>query len=49
MQAPNETCARCGGIIGEFEPARVFEPPSDHTGRLHFHLNCVGVVTFVEP
>ena len=49
MHAPNETCARCRGIIGEFEPARVFAPPAGAAGRLHFHVNCVGNVDTAGP
>lgn len=45
MHAANQKCIRCGGIIAEFDPARVFKTPPGKTEKIHFHLNCVGKVT----
>jgi len=47
MYAANQRCARCGGAIGEFDPARVFDPPVGETDRVYFHVDCAGRVKVV--
>ena len=49
MHAANQKCARCGEVIGEFDPARVFDSPTGKKDRTHFHANCAGRVNVVTP
>ncbi|MBM3801069.1 MAG: hypothetical protein FJW26_02030 [Acidimicrobiia bacterium] len=42
ITAANQRCTRCGLVIGEFEPARLFTAPAGNTGRRYFHAACVG-------
>lgn len=48
MYAANQRCARTGRTIGEFDPARVYEPPHGKGEHMYFLANYVGRVRVVS-
>lgn len=48
ITAPNKKCARCGLMMGEFELARVFQPPPGKQRNVHFHETCLGNIRLAQ-
>ena len=48
ITAPNKKCARCELMMGEFELARVFQPPPGKQRNVHFHETCLGNIRLAQ-